>query len=273
MPLHGCREYTKGISSRKMAVTTLVEIRRESRVAATLRLDLGGVPLEYRPGQYVTIDPHQFEALGPSLRERAAKRGRPEGPGHFSLSSDGTDPRVVELTVKAGPSTAAPLPHFLLRDAWPGLSIAIAGPAGRYCVPAEPPAGTRGFLHLCAGSGVAPNRGMVRHAIVRGWPQRHVLVLQERTPEDVLFRSEWGDLLRLHADRFRMRTVFSSNCQYVTPEIVREAMEGFIEAGTSLAFLCGPNAPRNGRPGFLDSWRAALRESVGFAPAHVITEG
>jgi 3-ketosteroid 9alpha-monooxygenase subunit B len=256
-----------------MSLTTLVEIRRESPVAATLRLDLGGAPLEYRPGQYVTIDPHQFEALGPALRERAAKRGRPEGAGYFSLSSDATDPGAVELTVKAGPSTAAPLPHFLLRDARPGLTIAITGPAGRYFLPADPPAGIQGFLHLCAGSGVAPNRGMVRHALARGWTQRHVLLLQERTPEDVLFRSEWGELLRTHDDRFRMRTVFSSSSQYVTPEIVRQAMAGFIEADSSLAFLCGPNAARNGRPGFLDHWKSALREAIGFPPSNVITEG
>jgi ferredoxin-NADP reductase len=253
-----------------MVVTTLSEVRRESAAASTLRLDLGGAPFDYRPGQYVTIAPQQFEALGPAIREREAARGKPEGPGYFSLSSDATDPGAVEITVKVAP---APLPHFLARDARPGLKIRLDGPAGRYALPSTLPEGVVGILHLCAGGGVAPNRGMIRHALARGWTQRHVLVLQERTEEDVLFRAEWEDLLARHGDRLRMRTLFSSKSQYVTPEIVREAMAGFIEVPSSMTFLCGPNAPRNGKPGFLDSWKAALRERVGFPASRVITEG
>lgn len=256
-----------------MVLTTLSERRRESAAASTLRLDLGGAPFDYRPGQYITIGPHQFEALRPAIREREAARGKPEGPGYFSLSSDATDPGAVEITVKAAPAAPAPLPRFLAQDARPGLKIELAGPAGRYALPSAPPEGVLGFLHLCAGSGLAPNRGMIRHALARGWTQRHVLVLQERTEEDVLFRAEWEELLARHGDRLRMRTLFSSRSHYVTPEIVREAMAGFIDAATSMTFLCGPNAPRNGKPGFLDSWKAALRDAVGFAPSRVITEG
>ena len=118
-----------------MLLTTLSEVRRESADASTLRLDLGGAPFEYRPGQYVMISPHQFEALGPAIREREEARGKKEGPGYFSLSSDATDARAVEITVKARSSTATPLPHFLAREARPGLKIELTGPGGRYALP------------------------------------------------------------------------------------------------------------------------------------------
>ena len=256
-----------------MRVTTLSEVRRESASASTLRLDLGGVPLDYRPGQYVTISPHQFESLGPAIREREAARGKKEGPGYFSLSSDALDPSAVEITVKARSSAAALLPHFLANEARAGLRIELAGPDGRYALPAAPPEGVAGILHLCAGSGVAPNRGMIRHALARGWPQRHLLVLQERAEEEVLFRSEWRDLLARHGDLFRMRTLLSSRSEYADPAIVREAMAGFIEAPSSMAFVCGPNAPRNGNSGFLDSWKRALHDALGFAAPRIVTEG
>ena len=252
-----------------MINTTVREVRRETPNAATLRLEAVTGAVEYRPGQYVKIDPHQFAVLGGALREREARRGKPDGPGYFSLSSDALDARVVEITVKAAASTAAPLPHFLVRDARPGLRVALEGPAGRYCLPPAPPPDVGGFLHLCAGSGVAPNRGMIRHALAKGWPQRHVLVLQDRTEGDVLFREEWRTL----GERARVRFVYSSQGEYVTPDLVREAMAGFIDVPTSMAFLCGPNAPRNGGPGFLDAWKTRLREALGFEPPRIITEG
>src|SRR5262245_31438802 len=210
-----------------MIQTTVAGTRRESPQAVTLRLDLAGAPFEYRPGQYVTIDPYQFEALGPALREREATRGKREGLGYFSLSSDATDAGQVEITVKAPPA-GPPLPQYLVRDVRPGQRLAFQGPAGRYCLPASPPADVKGFLHLCAGSGVAPNRGMIRHALAKGWPQVHVLVLQERSEEDVLFRDEWRDLLARHASKLRIRSVFSSKKEYVSREILGEAMADAI---------------------------------------------
>jgi 3-ketosteroid 9alpha-monooxygenase subunit B len=255
-----------------MTSTTISEIRRESPAAVTLRLDLGGAPLDYRPGQYVMIDPHQFPAIEQAVREREAKRSRTEGPGYFSLSSDATDPRSVEVTVKAAPGSPAPLPHFLVREAAVGLPVAFEGPAGRYCLPLHPPAGIRGFLHVCAGSGLAPNRGMIRHALARRWPQRHVLLIQDRAEEDLLFRGEWKELADRHPDLLRVRTSFSSNGGYLTPEMVRDAMEGFIDIPSSLAFLCGPNQSREGRAGFMDAWKAHLRGALGFEAGRVITE-
>jgi ferredoxin-NADP reductase len=255
-----------------MMWTTVAEVRRETANAATLRLDLEGAAFGYRPGQYVTIDPYQFDALAPALRDRETARGKREGPGYFSLSSDATDPRVLEITVRAT-STGAPLPPFLVRDVRPGQKLSLEGPAGRYFLPAEPPPDVTGILHLCAGSGVAPNRGMIRHALAKGWPQRHVLVLQERGEEDVLFREEWREMLERHGSKLRIRHVYSSKNEYVSPEILRDAMSGAINAADSLAFLCGPNTRRDGRAGFVETWKTGLRDAVGFSPARIVTEG
>jgi ferredoxin-NADP reductase len=169
---------------------------------------------------------------------------------------------------------------FLVRKLAAGRRVTLAGPHGRYCLPESPPEGVEGFLHLCAGSGVAPNRGMIRHALRKGWPQRHLLLLQDRGPEHVLFRDEWRELAARHSDRFRIRHLFSrSGGEYLSEDAICLAMEGYFDAGRALAFVCGPNAPRAGQPGFVDRWRGnpktgapGLLTSLGFPADRILTE-
>jgi len=255
-------------------VTTLRELRSESAAAATLRLDLNGAALDYRPGQYIMIDPHQFEELGPEIREREAQRGKALGPGYFSLSSDSTDPSAVEITVKvSGDGPPAMLPTFLVRRLDVGRAVTILGPAGKYHLPEEPPAGITGFLHLCAGSAVAPNRGMIRHALAKKWPQRHLLIVQDRSEHDALFRREFEDLVKQHPDALRVRPLHTrSKQQALTAERIRAEAAGFIDLGATWAFVCGPNHARPEGPGFVDRVRAMLSATLGFAPERIRTE-
>lgn len=253
--------------------TTLRAVRPETAAASTLRLDLGSSPFAYRPGQYIMIDPHQFEELGPEIREREAQRGKPLGPGYFSLSSDGTEPSILEITVKLGADgPPGMLPQFLLRKLEAGRAVRIQGPGGKYGLPEDPPEGITGFLHLCAGGGVAPNRGMIRHALARGWPQRHLLLVQDRSDADALFRKEFQELAKRH-DGLRVRPVHSrSHREVLTADLIRSEAAGFLDLAASWAFICGPNHPRPEGPGFVDRLRGALTASLGFTPERIRTE-
>jgi ferredoxin-NADP reductase len=253
---------------------TLREIRPESPSASTLRLDLDGASFAYRPGQHVTIDPHQFPELGAEIREREAQRGKPLGPGYFSLSSDGIDASLLEITVKvAVDQPPGMLPSFLLRRLEAGRTVRLEGPGGKYGLPGAPPEGITGFLHLCGGGGVAPNRGMIRHALARAWPQRHLLLAQDRSEADVLFRREFGELMDRHPDALRVRRFYSrSEHEIITPELVRDQASGFLDLGAAWAFICGPNHPRPQGPGFVDRLRGELARALGFAPERIRTE-
>lgn len=271
--------------------TRVADVRPETPDAATLRLDLGGEAFPYRPGQYVEIDPHQFPELAAEIARREADRGMPEPPRGFSLASDGLDPRFLEISIKEEHRGPFPplLTPLLVRGLAVGRELVLRGPLGSYCLPERPPDGITGFLHLCAGSGVAPNRGMIRHALGRDWPQRHLLILQNRTEEDVFYRDEWPALRARHPDRFRLRLLFSrSRGERVTVEEVRREMEGFLDPAASLAFVCGPNRPREAagpdgvrrrEPGFCDLWCGSARRKqegllarVGFSPDRIRTE-
>jgi ferredoxin-NADP reductase len=253
---------------------TLREIRPESASASTLRLDLGGATFACRPGQYVMIDPHQFEELGSEIREREAQRGKPLGSGYFSLSSDGMDPSLLEITVKVGADgPPALLPQFLLRGLAAGRTIRIQGPGGKYGLPEAPPEGITGFVHLCAGSGVAPNRGMIRHALARNWPPRHLLLVQDRSEADALFGREFEDLAKRHPDALRIRRLYSrANPEILSADLIRDEASGFLDLRASWAFICGPNQPRPQGPGFVDRLRVTLGTALGFEPGRIRTE-
>lgn len=247
--------------------TRVGEVRAETSAAATLRLEVEGPGVDYRPGQHVTIEPRQFPGLA-SL----------SNPGYYSLSSDGLDPRRLEITVKETPGT--PLAHYLVRRIRPGDRIRITGPAGRYHLPDPPPGDVESFLHLCAGSGAAPSRGMIRHALGRGWPHRHLLVLQDRTEADILFRREWEDLRDREGSKFRLALLLSGKGEVVTPARLRGLIEGVLDPARSVALVCGPNRPRGADPGFVDRWAGprdrpaeGLLAPLGFAPARILREG
>lgn len=254
--------------------TTLAEVRVETPDASTLRLDLGKTPFAYRPGQYIMIDPHQFEELAGEIQSREAQRGKPLGPAYFSLSSDGTDPALLEITVKVGGDGAhGMVPMFLARKLQPGRAVRIQGPGGKYGLPEELPEGITGFLHLCAGSAVAPNRGMIRHALAKNWPQRHLLLVQDRSEADALFRREFEELSKHNADLLRVRHVHSrSKQELLTADLIRHEAAGFLDLNASWAFICGPNHPRPQGPGFVDRLRGVLTASLGFPPERVRTE-
>jgi ferredoxin-NADP reductase len=272
--------------------STVASIRPEAPLSVTIRLDLGGAPFTYRPGQYIEIDPHQFEDLATDIRELEEKKGMPEMPRSFSLSSDALDPSFVEISVKQNPKDGPfhqLLAPFFVSKLSKGRHVAFSGPNGRYCLPEAPPAGVAGFLHLCAGGGVAPNRGMIQHALARGWPQKHLLLLQNRTPEDVFYKAEWKDLESRCADRFRIRHIHSVSAgEHLIPDMARQFMDGWIDGAASMAFVCGPNRPRevvakdgtkSKEPGFCEGWCGNPRRKIqgklgelGFTPDRILNE-
>lgn len=271
--------------------TVVSEVHRETPDAVTVRLDLQGTPFRYKAGQSIEIDPHQFRDLADRLDEAEAAKGLPESPRRYSLCSDPSDPGFLEISVKEDRGGRFPpvLSPWIVRRIKAGQAVRIAGPFGGYHLPDHPPETRSGFLHLCAGSGVAPNRGMIRHALGRGWPHRHLLILQNRTESDIFYHDEWEELVRRHPDRLKVRHVFSvPQGQHVDVELLHREMEGFLEGSSAQAMVCGPNRAREfvgsrgtriRFPGFCELWCGNPRRNaeglllqVGFTPDRILTE-
>ena len=81
-------------------------------------------------------------------------------------------------------------PH--LPDLSPGVRIDVEGPFGEFTFPESP--SERRFLFVAGGSGIAPLRAMLHHALMGdpGW--RLALVYSARTPDEFAFDAELAAL-------------------------------------------------------------------------------
>ena len=87
-----------------------------------------------------------------------------------------------------------------------GQRVALNGPFGSFVYPARP--GQKHLLFIAGGTGIAPIRSMIAHAIDTGLAGRLKLLYSARTAEDFAYLSELRGMvrrgqieLRLHATR------------------------------------------------------------------------
>jgi ferredoxin-NADP reductase len=144
--------------------------------ARIVRLELKGSEFSYVAGQAVLA-------------------GRPGNPARrqYSISvapEEAKSSRVLELLV--GTNATGALPNDLPDR--PGESVEIEGPVGDLVFPSNP--ARRGFVFVAGGTGIAPLRAMVGHALRRGLGPICVLY-SARTPEEFAYGHELRALARL----------------------------------------------------------------------------
>ena len=135
--------------------------------ARIVRIDLNGAAFDYEPGQAVLV----------------AATGAPRRP--YSIAASPQDARrngCIELLVGVG-ANGTPGPHLTLE---PGSEVDVEGPLGSFTFPSDPT--ERRFVFIAGGTGIAPLRAMLRHALD-----------DARPPDRPL-------LQRSHAGGFRLRS-------------------------------------------------------------------
>jgi ferredoxin-NADP reductase len=225
------------------------EVIVETPDTITAVLDVGE-PVTYRAGQYVTIDPHQFPALGSMTRYLEHVKGRAEPPRAYSMSSAPHEPGVA-ITIKEevydGEMAYPPLiSGFLVHQTRPGDRMAVVGFAGAYVLPDVVDA--EHILHLCAGSGSVPNVSMIKDSMRRHPNLRHTFVYSNKTWEDVIFRSDLAALRRANPDRLRVihmltrETALSSEDEDIrSGRVTLDLLGSVLEREPhSLVYSCGP---------------------------------
>jgi ferredoxin-NADP reductase len=193
--------------------------------ARIIRLDLDGAPFDYVAGQAVLVG-------------AAGETKRP-----YSIAAPPEETRrddCIELLVGVGESGAAG-PHLPLEI---GRVVEIEGPMGSFKFRADPV--ERRFVFIAGGTGIAPLRAMLRHALtLRG--HRIGVYYSARKPDEFAYEAE----LRLLATTGRMelrqtvtRTV-DDTWDGARGRIGRDELRALVHVpeGT-LCFICGP-------PGFV----------------------
>ena len=262
----------------------VAEVIRETPDTTTLVLFTGNDQLEYRPGHFLTIDPHQFPALERFIEYFEEMKGKREPARAYSLASAPHEKHLA-ITIKeeyyiSGRTRYPPLLSPLL--VWrtqPGTRMVVTGFGGPYVLPEDIQDRTDHLVHICAGSGVVPNWSILKHAIAENLELRHTLIYGNKTFEDIIFRRQLEALQREHPDRIQIVNALSREQEvgaygdsYRAGRVDRKLIESALPDPTAVeVFACGPGvgkwerlaAKESGtepQPRFLESTLDALAD-------------
>ena len=193
--------------------------------ARVVRLDLGGRFYSYLPGQAVLVATH-----GLAVRRPYSVAAAP---------ADADRDGWLELLVGVDEDGAAG-PHLSLAL---GALVDVEGPVGSFTFPADPE--EQNLVFIAGGTGIAPVRAMLRHALCLPNRDRTIGVLYSaRTPDEFAYEAELTTFAR--EGRIELR-------QTVTRDITatwsgargrfgRPALQQLIHHPETLCFVCGPPA-------------------------------
>jgi glycine betaine catabolism B len=189
--------------------------------ARVVRLDLGGAAFPYLPGQAVLVAAH----------------GTPDRRAYSIAASPAEAARddCLELLVGVG-DDGSPGPHLTLER---GAFVDVEGPRGSFTFPPEPD--ERRFVFIAGGTGIAPLRAMLHHALAI--PHRSVGVFYSaRTPDEFAYQHE---LRALHdAGRIELRQTVTrttgDDWRGARGRIDRVELQRIVHEAATLCFVCGP---------------------------------
>ncbi len=255
----------------------------ETPDTSTLVLFTGNDRLDYKAGHFLTIDPHQFEALDRFTSFLEHLKGKKEPPRAYSMCSAPHE-RYLAVTVKeerfVPNSTKYPplLSPLLVKRTVRGMGLVVTGFTGPYTLPDDVASQTDHLVHVCAGSGSVPNLSILKFALEHYPALRHTFIYSNKTWDDVIYRSTLAMLVSSHPSRLRVvHTLTREDNASVYDPLVRKGRvdttlltELIPDPTACLVYLCGPGISKFDReaakeqetvpqPRFIEAALASLR--------------
>ena len=204
-------------------VLRVSSVRKATPSSSVVRLDLDGAAFHYRAGQVAALGPERSAEQIPYSIASAPEETESSGSIEFLVKND-----------NAGRWGT----HF--EPIRRGSLLALRGPSGSFTFPDAPR--EHRFLFIAGGTGIAPLRSMIRHAVLSRQPGRIRLLYSARTPHDFAFLPE----LRGMARRQEIGLSLTATRE-MTPRwrgdrgrIVAAQLLGLVEDPATLCFVCGP---------------------------------
>jgi ferredoxin-NADP reductase len=191
--------------------------------ARIVRLDLSGHHFAYAAGQAVRVATH-----GQDKRRPYSIAGAPE---------DALRDHSLELLVGVE-ANGRPGPHLTLSL---GTLVDIDGPLGTFTFPPDPE--EERFVFIAGGTGIAPLRAMLRHALAI--PHRDIgLFYSARTPEEFAYETELRTLAHVGKIALRQTVTRTTDADWsgARGRIDRAALGSLVHDPATLCFVCGPPA-------------------------------
>jgi ferredoxin-NADP reductase len=201
----------------------VIGVRTSSPGTRIVRVALDGHPFEFRPGQAVLLG-----AAGQELRVPYSIASAPE-----ETAKSG----VLEFLMKVDGS-GDPGPH--LRGLARGRSIELVGPFGSFVFPARP--AERRFLFIAGGTGIAPLRSMLRHALLARVPGEFSVSYSARTPQDFAYGTELRRLAREGTIRLELTATREAPPRWrgERGRVGQPRLAPLLTDPATLCFICGP---------------------------------
>ena len=206
-----------------MLTLEIREILSETPRARIVRLDLARQPFEYTAGQAVLVCGH-----GGSERHPYSIAASPE---------DARRALCLELLIGVD-AHGAPGPHLTLKR---GAAVDVEGPFGSFVFPSAP--GERRFVFIAGGTGIAPLRAMLHHALEI--PHDEIgLFYSARTPDEFAYESEFRALARQGRIELRQTVTRGADGGWsgARGRISRAELALLVHDAATLCFVCGPQA-------------------------------
>ena len=187
------------------------------------RLDLNGHAFSYAAGQAVRIANQSFEKRQPYSIAASPDDARREG--------------CLELLVRID-HDGTPGEHLTLD---PGQLVDVEGPLGTFTFPPDPQ--ERRFVFIAGGTGIAPLRAMLRHALAI--PQSEIgLLYSARTADEFAYQEEFRALARTGRLELKQTVTREASDDWTggRGRIGPAALEPLVHDPATLCFICGPAA-------------------------------
>ncbi len=267
----------------------------ETADTSTLVFFTGNDHLEYKAGHFLTIDPHQFEALERFTAFLEDLKGKREPPRAYSMCSAPHE-RYLAVTVKeeqyvSGATKYPPLlSPLLVKRTVKGMRLMVTGFTGPYTLSPDIDSQTDHIVHICAGSGSVPNFSMLKHALEYHPRLRHTFIYSNKTWRDIIFRDALIELEANHPERLRVIHTLTREPDValcgpavrkgrVNADVLRELIP---DLDSCVIYVCGPGISKFDReaakekgeqpqPRFLESVLADLK-SLGVPNARIKRE-
>jgi ferredoxin-NADP reductase len=223
----------------------------ETPDTATLVLFTGNDRLDYKAGHFLTIDPHQFEALSRFIAFFEDLKAKKEPPRAYSMASAPHE-KYLAITIKeeryvSGLTKFPPLlSPLLVKRTTKGMRLDVVGFTGPYVLPDDIESQTDHLVHVCAGSGSVPNFSILKHALAHCPRLKHTFLYSNKTWDDIIFRRELDELERAHTDRLRVVHTLTREEPPLRPNVRRgridDAMlrETIPDPSSCIVYACGP---------------------------------